>query len=144
MKKKKEEVIDTKLEFLKALDNIVKEKNIDKAVVIEAMELALTSAYKKHYGKANGKAKVNPETGDIKVYSYITVVEEVVDPETEISLEDAKKIRNDRIKEKRRLDKLAAKQQKAHHETNYFTHKPSSSIAIWRETSPSPCTSKRR
>ena len=92
MKKKKEEVIDTKLEFLSALDNIVKEKNIDKAVVIEAMELALTSAYKKHYGKANGKAKVNPETGDIKVYSYITVVEEVNDPETEISLEDAKKI----------------------------------------------------
>ena len=92
MKKKKEEVIDTKLEFLSALDNIVKEKNIDKAVVIEAMELALTSAYKKHYGKANGKAKVNPETGDIKVYSYVTVVEEVNDPEIEISLEDAKKI----------------------------------------------------
>ena len=68
MKKKKEEFIDTKLEFLKALDNIVKEKNIDKQVVIEAMELALTSAYKKHYGKANGKAKVNPLTGDIKVY----------------------------------------------------------------------------
>lgn len=91
MKKRNEEVIDTKLEFLKALDNIVKEKNIDKNVVIEAMELALTSAYKKNYGKSNGKAKVNPETGDIKVYSYLTVVEEVVDPETEISLEDAKK-----------------------------------------------------
>ena len=91
MKKRNEEVIDTKLEFLKALDNIVKEKNIDKNVVIEAMELALTSAYKKNYGKSNGKAKVNPETGDIKVYSYLTVVEEVADPETEISLEDAKK-----------------------------------------------------
>ena len=38
MKKKKEEVIDTKLEFLSALDNIVKEKNIDKQVVIDAME----------------------------------------------------------------------------------------------------------
>ena len=92
MKKKKEEVIDTQLEFLKALDNITKEKNIDKQVVIDAMELALTSAYKKHYGKANGKAKVDPNTGEIKVYSYITVVDEVVDPEIEISLKDAKKI----------------------------------------------------
>ncbi len=89
---KEEEPIDKKEEFMKALDNITKEKQIDKNVIIEAMELALSSAYKKHTGKPNGKAKVNPETGEIKVYSYITVVEEVEDPEIEISLKDAKKI----------------------------------------------------
>ena len=71
MKKKKEEVIiDPKVQFLGALDAIVKEKGIDKAQVLEAMELALASAYKKHTGKTNGKAKVNPVTGEIKVYSY--------------------------------------------------------------------------
>lgn len=93
MKKVKEEpVIDTAKEFLTALDFIVKEKGIDKSQVLEAMELALASAYKKHTGKTNGKAKVNPTTGEIKIYSYITVVEEVMDPEIEISLEEAKKI----------------------------------------------------
>ena len=39
------------VEFLKAVDNIVKEKNIDKEIVFEAMETALTTAYKKNYGK---------------------------------------------------------------------------------------------
>ena len=93
MKKvKKEEYVDSAKEFLTALDAIVKEKGIDKAQVLEAMELALASAYKKHTGKTNGKAKVNPITGEIKVYSYVTVVEEVTNPELEISLEDAKKI----------------------------------------------------
>jgi N utilization substance protein A len=92
MKKKETVHVDPKVEFLGALDAIVKEKGIDKNQVLEAMELALASAYKKHTGKANGKAKVDPNTGEIKVYSYVTVVEEVVNPEIEISLSDAKKI----------------------------------------------------
>lgn len=91
-KVKHEEYVDSAKEFLTALDAIVKEKGIDKAQVLEAMELALASAYKKHTGKTNGKAKVNPVTGEIKVYSYVTVVEEVTNPEIEISLEEAKKI----------------------------------------------------
>ncbi len=96
MKKvKQEEHIDPTKEFLGALDAIVKEKGIDKNQVLEAMELALASAYKKHTGKTNGKAKVNPVTGEIKVYSYITVVDEVTNPEIEISLEEAKKINKD-------------------------------------------------
>lgn len=100
-------------EFLKALDNIVEEKGIDKEVVLEAMELALTSAYKKNYGKSNSKVVINRETGDIKVYSYLTVVpddkpddysdnfevdedgneieEDIFNPETEIKLSDARK-----------------------------------------------------
>ena len=94
-KVKKEVYVDPSKEFLTALDAIVKEKGIDKGQILEAMELALASAYKKHTGKTNGKATVNPVTGEIKVYSYITVVEEVVNPEIEISLEDAKKINKD-------------------------------------------------
>lgn len=62
-------------EFKKAVDNIVKEKGIDPEVVYEAMELALTSAYKKNFhSKTNVKVLINRETGDIKVYSYLTVV----------------------------------------------------------------------
>lgn len=62
-------------EFLKALNNIVKEKNIDPEVVYDAMELALTSAYKKNFNsKTNVKVLFDRITGEIKVYSYLTVV----------------------------------------------------------------------
>lgn len=62
-------------EFLKALDNIVKEKNVDPDVVYDAMELALTSAYKKNFNsKTNVKVLFDRITGEIKVYSYLTVV----------------------------------------------------------------------
>ena len=62
-------------EFKKALENIVKEKDIDPEVVYEAMELALTSAYKKNFNsKTNVKVLFDRETGEIKVYSYLTVV----------------------------------------------------------------------
>ena len=62
-------------EFLKALDNIVEEKSIDKDVVYDAMELALTSAYKKNFNsKTNVKVVFDRDTGDIKVFSYLTVV----------------------------------------------------------------------
>ena len=62
-------------EFLKALDNIVKEKNIDPDIVYDAMELALTSAYKKNFNsKTNVKVLFDRKTGEIKVYSYLTVV----------------------------------------------------------------------
>lgn len=62
-------------EFKKALDNIVKEKNIDPEIVYEAMELALTSAYKKNFNsKTNVKVLFDRTTGEIKVYSYLTVV----------------------------------------------------------------------
>ena len=62
-------------EFKKALDDIVKEKNIDPEVVYSAMELALTSAYKKNFNsKTNVKVLFDRETVEIRVYSYLTVV----------------------------------------------------------------------
>lgn len=64
-------------EFLKALNEITKEKNIDPEVVYDAMELALTSAYKKNFNSnTNVKVVFNRETGEIKVYSYLTVVDD--------------------------------------------------------------------
>jgi len=85
-------------EFLKAVDLLEKEKHIDREIIFEAMELALASAYKKNFdSKTNVKVNINKDTGDIKLYSYKTVVEEVEDDEIEISLEEAKKI--DKLKE---------------------------------------------
>ena len=64
-------------EFKKALDNIVKEKDIDPEVVYSAMELALSSAYKKNFNsKTNVKVLFDRATGEIKVYSFLTVVED--------------------------------------------------------------------
>ena len=79
-------------EFLTALDSIIKEKGIDKSIVIEAMEQAMVAAFKKKTGNPNGKCTVNPETGEIRLCSFKTVVEEVNDDKIEISLEDARKI----------------------------------------------------
>ena len=75
-------------EFKKALDNIVLEKGIDPEVVYSAMELALTSAYKKNFNsKTNVKVIFDRNTGEIKVYSYLTVVPD--DKMTKEEYEDA-------------------------------------------------------
>ena len=82
-------------DFIKALDALVLEKGIDKSIVIEGMEAAMANAYKKNNGVSNVKATVNPETGQIRLFTYKTVVEEVEDEETQISLKDARKIVDD-------------------------------------------------
>jgi len=80
-------------EFLTALDLLEKEKGIKKEILIEAMENALVTAYKKDYNPVSEVvAKVSSETGDAKVYLRKTVCEEVSDPQTEIVYKDAVKI----------------------------------------------------
>ena len=73
-------------EFKKALDILVKEKDISKEYVLEAMTLALTSAYKKNYHSlSNVRVDINGDTGEIKVFSYRTVV---LDKEHKVSLDE--------------------------------------------------------
>ena len=88
-------------EFIKAVDLVEKEKGIDREIIFEAMENALMAAYKRNTGIQNSKVVINKKTGDIKVYYYLTVVEdddpndferEDIDLDTEISLTDARKI----------------------------------------------------
>ena len=80
-------------EFLKALEILTKEKGIPEDTIYEAMELALTSAYKKHNNSlTNVRVDINRETGEIKLFSYITVVEELEDPDVEMTLEEAREI----------------------------------------------------
>ena len=73
-----------------------KEKGIDASVIMEAIEAALISACKKNYGSLmNVSVKMDPETGDINVFSEKEVVEDVHLPNTEISLEDAQALKLD-------------------------------------------------
>ncbi len=65
-------------EFIKAVKNIVKEKGISEDVVFEGMEQALATAYKKNFdSKTNVRVDINRETGEIKVFSYLVVVDDV-------------------------------------------------------------------
>lgn len=80
-------------DFIEALNDIEKEKGIDKEILIEAIEAALISGYKRNFNSAqNVRVDVNRETGAVKVFARKTVVEEVFDSRLEISLEAAQEI----------------------------------------------------
>ena len=80
-------------EFIQALYEIEKEKGISKEVILDAIEAALISSYKKNFGSAtNAEVDMDRETGEIKVYSIKDVVDEVLDENMEVSLEMAKEI----------------------------------------------------
>ncbi|NLJ83768.1 MAG: transcription termination/antitermination protein NusA [Halanaerobiaceae bacterium] len=81
------------LELLNALDDIVKEKGISKEILLEAIESALLSAYKKDYGsKENVRISMQKETGQVQIFARKEVVEEVRNEALEISLEEARAI----------------------------------------------------
>lgn len=76
-----------------ALDALEREKGISKEYMLEKIEAALVKAYQKTYNdNTNVRVSLDPEKKDCRVFSQKTVVEEVTDPDKEISLEDAKKI----------------------------------------------------
>ncbi|PUU93967.1 transcription termination factor NusA [Halanaerobium sp.] len=81
------------VEFIQALDDIEKDKGISKDVLLEAIETALVSAYKKDFGsKDNVRIEISAEAGEVKVYSRKEVVEEVENKNSEISLTEAENI----------------------------------------------------
>ena len=79
-------------EFFSALDALEKEKGIPKQYMLERIEAALVAAFKKEEGGSNVKVVFDEVKSDMKVYKVMNVVEEVEDPQTELTLEDAKKI----------------------------------------------------
>ncbi|MGJ0714057.1 transcription termination factor NusA [Enterococcus raffinosus] len=80
-------------EMLNALDTLEAEKGVSKEIVIEALEAALVSAYKRHYGQSqNVEVEFNEKKGDIHVYAVKEVTEEVMDSQLEVSLKDAMEI----------------------------------------------------
>ncbi|KZE73860.1 MULTISPECIES: transcription termination factor NusA [Paenibacillus] len=75
------------MDFIEALNEIEKEKGIAKDVLIDAIEAALISSYKRNFNTAqNVRVDINRHTGLIKVYARKTVVDDVLDPRLEISL----------------------------------------------------------
>ncbi|HET7658016.1 MAG TPA: transcription termination factor NusA [Bacillales bacterium] len=80
-------------DLLEALTSIEKEKGISKDVILEALEAALISAYKRNFHQAqNVRVNINEETGKIEVFARKEIVEEVEDSLQEISLDEAQKI----------------------------------------------------
>ncbi|GGA34402.1 transcription termination/antitermination protein NusA [Kroppenstedtia guangzhouensis] len=80
-------------EFIDALNQLEKEKGISKEVLIEAIEAALISGYKRNFHSAqNVRVDIDRDTGRVRVFARKTVVEEVTDPRLEISLEAATEI----------------------------------------------------
>lgn len=80
-------------EFITALAEIAEDKNISKESLLETIEFALITAYKKNYDHAqNVMVNIDKETGEIKVYQQKTIVEEVENPNLEVTLEEAKEV----------------------------------------------------
>tara|TARA_B100001142_G_scaffold33017_1_gene29309 strand:+ start:25 stop:1662 length:1638 start_codon:yes stop_codon:yes gene_type:complete len=80
-----------RLELLQIADAVAREKSIDKAIVISAMEEAIQKAAASRYGIENNiKAEINSETGSITLMRLLEIVEKVEDFSTQINIEDAK------------------------------------------------------
>lgn len=77
-------------DFMLALDELCKEKNLDKATILDALQKALIKSYQKNYdNEENVDVIIDEETGQIEVFALKEVVDEVDDTITEISLKDA-------------------------------------------------------
>lgn len=80
-------------QLFEAIDFLEKEKGIDKDILMEALEAALISAYKKNFKSAtNVRVDIDEQSGTMRVFSRKTVVEEIEDAQEEISLDQAKEI----------------------------------------------------
>ena len=85
--------MDTIVNLKHAIDQLVKEKGIDRQVVLEAMEQAvLTAANKKYRNTRELEAHYNHETGEVELFEFVTVVEDVEDSYKEIGLDEAHEI----------------------------------------------------
>ncbi len=85
--------METTFNLKHSIDQIVKEKAIDKQVILEALEQAvLTAANKKYRNTRELEAHYNEEIGEVELFEFVTVVEEVHDSYKEIDLEEAREV----------------------------------------------------
>jgi len=74
----------------RVIEQVSKEKGIDREILVQALENAMVSAAKKTFGaERTFEAQYNPEIGEVELFEAKVVVEEIADPETEITLEEA-------------------------------------------------------
>ena len=82
--------METSLNLKHIIDQIVKEKSIDKAIVVEALEQAvLTAANKKFRNTRDLEAHFNQDLGEVELFEFVEVVEDVEDSYKQITLEEA-------------------------------------------------------
>lgn len=84
-----------KNEFVLAFNEVLEEKQLPKEIILEALEAAMVSAYRRAVNASNAQhveAKVDLETGDVSIFAEKEIVENVQDERTEVSLEDAQKV----------------------------------------------------
>jgi len=85
--------VETSFSLKHTIDQIVKEKGIDKKVVLEALEQAVLSAANKKYRNTRElEAHYSEEIGEVELFEFVTVVDEVMDSYKEIDLEEAKEV----------------------------------------------------
>ncbi|AAR34960.1 transcription termination/antitermination protein NusA [Geobacter sulfurreducens] len=85
--------METTFNLKHIIDQIVKEKGIDRHIVVEALEQAvLTAANKKFRNTRDLEAHYNPEVGEVELFEFVTVVDEVQDSYKEIDMEEAREI----------------------------------------------------
>ncbi len=83
-----------KNEFFLAFNEVIDEKGLPKEIILQALESALVSAYRREVNASTGQnveAKIDPETGDMSIFAEKEVVEDIQDERTEVLLEDAHK-----------------------------------------------------
>ena len=108
----------TNNEFIEALNDLARERHIDREMLFTAIETALVATYKRNYENNGGNVRVSidRERGEVEVFARKKVVEEVEDPQTEISLAEARQLNpayceDDLIEEKitpRQFGRIAA------------------------------------
>lgn len=82
-----------KSEFIQAINQVCAERNLPKDIVLEAVEVALVSAYKRNFGDCgNVVVKIDHQTGEVKLFAVKDVVDSVSNPDTQIALKDARRI----------------------------------------------------
>ena len=80
-------------DFISALEELENERGIKKEVLLDAIENALISAYKRHFGiTQNARVTIDDTTGEVHVFAEKTVVDDVFDDSFEVSLEEAKEV----------------------------------------------------
>jgi len=85
--------VETTFNLKHIIDQIVKEKGIDRDIVVEALEQAvLTAANKKYRNTRDLEAHYNPEVGEVELFEFVTVVDEVMDSYKEIDMEEAREV----------------------------------------------------
>jgi N utilization substance protein A len=85
--------VDTTFNLKNTIDQIVKEKGIDKKIVLDALEQAVLSAANRKYRNTRDlEAHFNEEIGEVELFEFVTVVDEVQDSYKEIDLEEAREV----------------------------------------------------